>query len=161
MLEIHVVASCLSNAEAGNCIDHLWMFTQRVRPHPLSKLITLFRRKRQHAIFISVTCNKQKHKFWKLVNCHSKYPSSATYLDLMHSYTLFKFCTVQLLQMEKGDKRSTLIRMGVSGWMFLLVPAYPGCFGSKAVKRSLLLLLLFMKLQLLFWSLSENVILQR
>jgi len=26
--------------------------------------------------------------------------------------------------------------------MFLLVPAYPGCPGSKAVKRSLLLLLL-------------------
>jgi len=34
-----------------------------------------------------------------------------------------------------------MIRMGVSGWMFLLVPAYPGCPGSKAVKRSLLLLL--------------------
>jgi len=32
--------------------------------------------------------------------------------------------------------------MGVSGWKFLLVPAYPGCPGSKAVKRSLLLLLL-------------------
>ena len=31
--------------------------------------------------------------------------------------------------------------MGVSGWMFFLVPAYPGCPGSKAVKRSLLLLL--------------------
>jgi len=43
--------------------------------------------------------------------------------------------------MEKGDKGSTLIRMGVSGWMFLLVPAYPCCPGSKAVKRSLLLLL--------------------
>ena len=28
--------------------------------------------------------------------------------------------------------------------MFLLVPAYPGCPGSKAVKRSLLLLLLFL-----------------
>jgi len=27
--------------------------------------------------------------------------------------------------------------------MFLLVPAYPGCPGSKAVKRSLSLLLLF------------------
>ena len=27
--------------------------------------------------------------------------------------------------------------------MFLLVPAYPGCPGSKAVKRSLLLLLLY------------------
>ena len=42
--------------------------------------------------------------------------------------------------MEKDDKASTMIRMGVSGWMFLLVPAYPGCPGSKAVKRSLLLL---------------------
>jgi len=41
------------------------------------------------------------------------------------------------LQMEKDDKGSTMIRMGVSGWMFLLVPAYPGCPGSKAVKRSL------------------------
>jgi len=40
--------------------------------------------------------------------------------------------------MEKDDKGSTMIRMGVSGWMFLLVPAYPGCPGSKAVKRSLL-----------------------
>jgi len=38
--------------------------------------------------------------------------------------------------MEKDDKGSTMIRMGVSGWMFLLVPAYPGCPGSKAVKRS-------------------------
>ena len=44
--------------------------------------------------------------------------------------------------MEKDDKGSTLIRIGVSGGKFLLVPAYPGCPGSKAVKRSLLLLLL-------------------
>ena len=44
--------------------------------------------------------------------------------------------------MEKDDQGSTLIRIGVSGWKFLLVPAYPGCPGSKAVKRSLLLLLL-------------------
>jgi len=29
--------------------------------------------------------------------------------------------------------------------MFLLVPAYPGCPGLKAVKRSLLLLLLYVK----------------
>ena len=43
--------------------------------------------------------------------------------------------------MEKDDKGSTMIRMGVSGWMFLLVQAYPGCPGSKAVKQSLLLLL--------------------
>jgi len=42
--------------------------------------------------------------------------------------------------MEKDDKGSTMIRVGVSGRMFLLVPAYPGCPGSKAVKRSLLLL---------------------
>ena len=40
--------------------------------------------------------------------------------------------------MEKDDKGSTLIRIGVSGRKFLLVPAYPGCPGSKAVKRSLL-----------------------
>jgi len=40
--------------------------------------------------------------------------------------------------MEKGDKGSTLIRMGVSGWMFLLVPAYPGCPGQTAVKWLLL-----------------------
>ena len=39
--------------------------------------------------------------------------------------------------MEKGDKGSTMIRMGVSGLMFLLVPAYPGCPGSQAVKRLL------------------------
>jgi len=43
--------------------------------------------------------------------------------------------------MEKGDKGSTLTRMGVSGWMFLLVPAYPGCPGQMAVKWLLLLLL--------------------
>ena len=28
-----------------------------------------------------------------------------------------------------------MIRMGVSEWMFLLVPAYPGSPGQKAVKR--------------------------
>jgi len=28
-----------------------------------------------------------------------------------------------------------MIRMGVSVWMFLLVPAYPGSPGSKAIKR--------------------------
>jgi len=39
--------------------------------------------------------------------------------------------------MEKDDKGSAMIRMGVSGWMFLLVPAYLGFPGSKAVKRSL------------------------
>ena len=45
--------------------------------------------------------------------------------------------------MEKDDKGSTLIRIGVSGGKLLLVPAYPGCPGSKAVKRSLLLSLLY------------------
>jgi len=45
--------------------------------------------------------------------------------------------------MEKDDKGSTLIRMGVSGWKFLLVPAYPGCPGSKAVKRSCVLIYLY------------------
>jgi len=35
--------------------------------------------------------------------------------------------------------------------MFLLVPAYPGCPGSKAVKRSLLLFLFF-HLLISFWA---------
>ena len=59
----------------------------------------------------------------------------------------FYFLPSQTLQMEKDDKGSTMIRMGVSGWMFLLVPAYPGCPRSKAIKRSLLLLLLFLPSQ--------------
>ena len=29
-----------------------------------------------------------------------------------------------------------MIRRGVSGWMFLLVPAYPGSPGQRAVKQS-------------------------
>jgi len=41
--------------------------------------------------------------------------------------------------MEKGDIGSMLTKMGVSGWMFLLVPAYPGCPGRTAVKWLLLL----------------------
>jgi len=67
--------------------------------------------------------------------------------------------------MEKDDKGSTMIRMGVSGWMFPLVPAYPGRPGSKAVKRSLLLLLLLLydivfiqhclNMSLITWCLSE------
>ena len=44
--------------------------------------------------------------------------------------------------MEKGDKGSTLTRMGVSGWMFLLVPAYPGCLGQTAVKWLVVVVLL-------------------
>ena len=34
--------------------------------------------------------------------------------------------------MEEDDKGCPVIRMGVSGWMFLLVPGSPG---QKAVKR--------------------------
>ena len=37
--------------------------------------------------------------------------------------------------MEEDDKGCPMIRMGVSGWMFLLVPAYPGSPRQKAVKR--------------------------
>ena len=37
--------------------------------------------------------------------------------------------------MEEDDKGCPMIRMGVSGWMFLLVSAYPGSPGQKAVKR--------------------------
>jgi len=37
--------------------------------------------------------------------------------------------------MEEGDKGCPMIRMGVSGRMFFLVPAYPGSPGQKAVKR--------------------------
>ena len=39
--------------------------------------------------------------------------------------------------MEEGDKGCPMIRMGVSGWMFLLVTAhiYPGSPEQKAVKR--------------------------
>ena len=58
--------------------------------------------------------------------------------------------------MEKDDKGSTLIRIGVSGWEFLLVPAYPGCPGSKAVKRSLLLLLLYCSYTLMYTDVYRN-----
>ena len=37
--------------------------------------------------------------------------------------------------MEEDDKGYPMIRMGVSGWVFLLVTAYPGCPRPKAVKR--------------------------
>jgi len=37
--------------------------------------------------------------------------------------------------MEEDDKGCPMIRMGVSGWVFLLVPAYPGSPGPKAIKR--------------------------
>jgi len=41
--------------------------------------------------------------------------------------------------------------------MFLLVPAYPGCPGSKAVKRSLLLLLLLHGFPGLFSVISGHI----
>jgi len=37
--------------------------------------------------------------------------------------------------MEEDDKGCPMIRMGVSGWMFLLVPAYSRSPGQKAFKR--------------------------
>jgi len=37
--------------------------------------------------------------------------------------------------MEEVDKGCPMIWMGVSGWVFLLVPAYPGSPGPTAVKR--------------------------
>ena len=47
--------------------------------------------------------------------------------------------------MEKCDKGSTLTRMGVSGLMFLLVQAYPGCHGQTAVKWLLLFIFIFLR----------------
>ena len=37
--------------------------------------------------------------------------------------------------MEEVDKGCPIIRMGVSGSVFLLVPAYPGSTGPRAVKQ--------------------------
>ena len=37
--------------------------------------------------------------------------------------------------MEKVDKGCLMTRMGVSGWMFLLVPAHPGSPGKRAIKQ--------------------------
>jgi len=37
--------------------------------------------------------------------------------------------------MEEVDKGCLMIRMGMSGWMFLLVPVYLGIPGQRAVKR--------------------------
>ena len=37
--------------------------------------------------------------------------------------------------MEEVDKGCPVIKIGVSGWMFLLVQAYPGGPRPKAVKR--------------------------
>jgi len=40
--------------------------------------------------------------------------------------------------MEEADKGWLMIRGGVSGWLFLLVPAQPGCPSQRTVKRLLL-----------------------
>ena len=37
--------------------------------------------------------------------------------------------------MEEADKGCLVIRMGVSGSMFLLVPAHPGSPGQSGIKR--------------------------
>ena len=37
--------------------------------------------------------------------------------------------------MEEADKGCPMTGMGVSGWVFLLLPAYPGSPGPTAVKR--------------------------
>ena len=37
--------------------------------------------------------------------------------------------------MEEVDKGCLTIMMGVTGWMFLLVPAYPGSPRQRAIKR--------------------------
>ena len=37
--------------------------------------------------------------------------------------------------MEEDDKRCPMIRMDVSGQMFLLILAYPGSPGPKAIKQ--------------------------
>jgi len=38
--------------------------------------------------------------------------------------------------MEEVDKGCLVIKMGVSGRMFLLVPAHPGSLGQRAIKQS-------------------------
>jgi len=57
--------------------------------------------------------------------------------------------------MEEADKDWMLIRM-VGGWVFLLVPAHPGSPGQRAVKRLLLLLLLWKIRKLLFLVLCRK-----
>jgi len=42
-------------------------------------------------------------------------------------------------KMEKADKGWLMIRIAMSGWMFLLVPVYLGSPGQRAVKLLLLL----------------------
>jgi len=42
--------------------------------------------------------------------------------------------------MEEADKGWLMLKIGVSGWMFLLVPAYLGNPGQRAIKQLLLLL---------------------
>ena len=53
---------------------------------------------------------------------------------LSSSYTEQSWCHGSL-QMDEDDNGCPMIRMGVSGWMFLLIPAFPGSPRQKAVKR--------------------------
>ena len=57
---LNVTVSYLSDTEAGHCIDHLWMLTEGIWPHPFAEFITLLRRQSQHPIFISAT-NHETH----------------------------------------------------------------------------------------------------
>jgi len=45
--------------------------------------------------------------------------------------------------MEKDDKGCPMIRLGVSGSVFLLVPAYPGCPGQKPLNGCVCVKLVF------------------
>jgi len=71
--------------------------------------------------------------------------------------------------MEEVDKRCLMIRMGVSRWMFLLVPAHPGISGQRAIKRLCVCLCVracacaracicvFAYFTLLFYCMSANI----
>jgi len=45
--------------------------------------------------------------------------------------------------MEEDDKGCPMIRLGVSGWVFLPVPAYPGCPGQKPLNGCVCVCMLF------------------
>ena len=78
---------------------------------------------------------------------HCKLPSGhARQMLLMHFESKNSSCNNMQYNIFPNPIRFAVVALfcfllGVSGWMFLLVPAYPGCPGSKAVKRSLSLLL--------------------